>query len=210
MIPWLLPSNQARFSYLVFALNDSLIVTLESSKITTSGLCCKWFPDCYPKIKISTPGLYCEWSIDFYPRIEQDTHNWTLLWMVPWLLPSNRVRFSHLVSAENYSLIASLESSKISTHGICCDWFPDCFWIKQDFHTLSLLWMIPWLLPSNEARFSQLVSALNEFLVATVESSKNSTSGIFCEWFPDCYPRTRIAQLAFAVNDSLIATFELR
>ena len=222
MIPWLLPSTQARIAqgrqdsntWSVFAVNDSLIATLESSKIFTSGLCCEWFPDCYRRIK-------------------HDFHIWYLLWMIPWLLPLNTARFPHLVFAVNDFLICNprIESSQISTPGLCCECFPDCYTrIKQNFHTWSLLCMIPRLLPSNRARFPQLVFDVNDFPIASLESSKMSTPGLCCKLFPGCYPRikqdfntwsllwmfplllpsnqARYPLLFFAVNDSLIATLE--
>ena len=174
------------------------LLTLESSKISTPGLCCEWFPDC-----------------DL--RIKQDSHTWSLL-MIPWLLPSNQEnfhtwyslwmiatlqsRFSHLVCAESRIaslesrflhmvfavidfLIASFESSKISTHCLWCEWFPDCYpRMKQGFHNWSLLWTIPWLLPSNKE--FHIWYFLNDSLIATLDSNKNCTTGICCEWFPDC------------------------
>ena len=164
---------------MVFAVIDSLIAPFESSRISIHGLCCEWFPDCYPRTK-------------------QGFHNRYLLWISRFAtLESNLVRFPHLVFAVDDSLIATLEyskistpglclnvsltatlesskisttglwieSSQISTSGLCCEWFPDCCpRIKQDFNTWSFPWMISWLLLSN----------------------RDSTSGFFCKWFSGC------------------------
>ena len=164
---------QLRFLHLI--LMTMIPRLLPSNKVPHLG-CCRWLPS-------------SNW---------QDFHI-PLLWMIPWLLTSNRAKFPHLVSAVN-----------------------DCYHrIEQDFH-IPLLWMIPWLLSSNEAKFPHLVFALcsiesrfphlifavNDSLMATItsskvptsgiavkdfsqiatlESSKVSISGLCCEWFPDYY-----------------------
>ena len=172
MIPWLIPLNPTRFPHLVFAVNGFLIATFESRKISTPGICCEWFRDCYPPI-------------------EQDRHTWSLLRIIPWLLAPNQARILHMVFAVIDSLIA-FESSKISTHGLCCEWFPDCYpRMQQDFYNWSLLWTIPWLLRSYPARFPHPVFSVTDSLIATLDSGKNCTTGICCEWFPDCDLRNK-------------------
>ena len=143
------------------------MATLKSSKISTSGICFERFPDCYPRIKQRFPsGLCCEWFPDCYPRIKQRLPH-LVLWMIPLYQPSIPAWFPHLALAVNDSLIAIFNSSKIST------------WYSQ--------WMIPWLLPSNLARFPPGICC--EWLPDCYPPSRKiSIPGICCEWFPDCYP----------------------